>query len=118
VFAFSTPNAAGISGRRNLGEFLERSPGDHVTVWTPRIARRVLARYGFEVKRIRVTGHHPERFPAAGGISPDGVLARVLRAASRILGLGDTFEVYAVMRGGPGDHERRSGGRREGGSRG
>jgi 2-polyprenyl-3-methyl-5-hydroxy-6-metoxy-1,4-benzoquinol methylase len=118
VFAFSTPNAAGISGRRNLGEFLERSPGDHVTVWTPRIARRVLARYGFEVKRIRVTGHHPERFPAAGGISPDGVLARVLRAASRILGLGDTFEVYAVMRGGPGDHEPRSGGRREGGSRG
>ncbi len=43
VFAFSTPNARGVSGRgRRLARFLEASPADHFTIWDPRRARRVL----------------------------------------------------------------------------
>ncbi|HOX92250.1 MAG TPA: methyltransferase domain-containing protein, partial [Spirochaetales bacterium] len=63
VFAFSTPSGSGISARKNLVEFLDRSPDDHYTVLSPVSIRGILARYGFAVQRIVVTGHHPERFP-------------------------------------------------------
>ncbi len=39
------------------------------------------------VYRIRVTGHHPERF---------GKYIPKLRILSHLFRLGDTFEVYAV----------------------
>ncbi|NBF41443.1 MAG: methyltransferase domain-containing protein [Spirochaetes bacterium] len=100
VFAFSTPNATGVSARRSRRDFLRRSPPDHFTVWSPRTARQVLARYGFEVTGVRVTGHHPERFPGASRLRDGGPGRRVLLAFSRVLGLGDTFEVYAVKRKG------------------
>jgi SAM-dependent methyltransferase len=94
VLAFSTPSASGISARRSLRRFLEGSPPDHFTIWTPRQAAALLARFGFRLARLRVTGHHPERFP---GRLP----ARLLEASSRLLGLGDTFEAYAVKTGEP-----------------
>ena len=94
LFAFSTPNANGVSGRRTPARFLEKSPRDHFTIWTPRIARRVLARYGFRVRRIRVTGHHPERF--SWGASARGAARALIDRYSRVCGLGDTFECYAV----------------------
>lgn len=100
VFAFSTPNGNGISGRRSLRDFLRKSPPDHFTVWSPRTARRVLSRYGFDVSRVRITGHHPERFPGASRLRDGGPWRRMLLAASRVLRLGDTFEVYAVKRSG------------------
>ncbi len=94
VFAFSTPNALGVSGRTRRAGFLEASPPDHFTVWDPPRARRVLARYGFRLVRVRVTGHHPERFPGAAHAGRAAL--RMAAAASRALGLGDTFEAYAV----------------------
>ncbi|MFO7780740.1 MAG: class I SAM-dependent methyltransferase [Spirochaetia bacterium] len=98
VFAVSTPNAKGVSARRNLRDFLRRSPPDHFTVWSPRTARRVLARYDLQVTRVRITGHHPERFPGASRLRDGGPGRRILLGVSRALGLGDTFEVYAVKR--------------------
>ena len=99
LLALSTPNLTGISGRRDRGGFLKASPGDHATVWSPKIARRVLPRFGFEVVATRVTGHHPERFPGARGIR-EGVLPwKLLFGVSTLFGLGDTFEVVARRRG-------------------
>lgn len=95
VFAFSTPSLSGISGRRDLPRFLERSPRDHRTVWSPRIARKVLPRFGFTVRRIRSTGHHPERHRLGEALP---VLQPLLLWWSRLFRLGDTFEVYAVKR--------------------
>ncbi len=95
IFAFSTPNAAGVSGRTDLRRFLERSPEDHLTVWTPGTARRILRRYGFSIERVRVTGHHPERFPWPGPSGPPAGMSPLLDRISRAAGLGDTFEVYA-----------------------
>ncbi len=97
IFAFSTPNGAGISGKRSLRKFLEASPRDHFTVWSPRSARLVLDRYGFSVRKIRATGHHPERFPGVLGVS-SGWGYKLSMAISRLFRLGDTFEVYAVRR--------------------
>jgi len=96
VLALSTPNCAGISGRRNLRRFLERSPADHYSVWRTRIARRLLARHGFEVRRIRITGHHPERMAAR--LRPGRIGYRVAYRISRLFRLGDTFEIYARKR--------------------
>jgi len=93
VLAMSTPNGSGISARRSRRSFLENSPADHYSIWTPRSARRLLARYGFKVYKIRVTGHHPERF---GVFSGSKVFQRLSGLISRIFSLGDTFEIYAV----------------------
>lgn len=92
IFAFSTPSGGGISARTDPVRFLERSPDDHATVWEPLGTGAILERFGFRVERIRVTGHHPERFP--GALGKPGA-ARFAGAASRLLGLGDTFECYA-----------------------
>ncbi|GHV24851.1 hypothetical protein AGMMS4952_01260 [Spirochaetia bacterium] len=94
VLAFSTPSLGGISGKKSLAAFLEKSPPDHRTVWNPAICRRLLARYGFRLKKIRVTGHHPERF--FPGKAPRVPLWNFLLLISRLFGLGDTFECYAV----------------------
>ncbi|TFG65039.1 MAG: class I SAM-dependent methyltransferase [Spirochaetales bacterium] len=66
VFAFSTPTCLGVSGMQNPGLFFQNSPKDHVTVLSPSMARRILRRYGFRLKHVRITGLHPERFPGGG----------------------------------------------------
>jgi 2-polyprenyl-3-methyl-5-hydroxy-6-metoxy-1,4-benzoquinol methylase len=98
VFAFSTPNGRGISARRDLHAFLLHSPGDHFVILSPRGLRRILAPFGLALQRVRVTGHHPERFPGILGWAAGKWTgaARVLRAVSVLLRLGDTFEAYAV----------------------
>jgi len=102
VLAFSTPSASGISARRSLRRFLDASPADHFTVWTPRLSGPLLRRFGFRLKRLRVTGHHPERFPGRlPARLPRAGLGAALAIASRLLGLGDTFEAYAVKIGEP-----------------
>jgi 2-polyprenyl-3-methyl-5-hydroxy-6-metoxy-1,4-benzoquinol methylase len=98
VLAFSTPNGRGISARKSLHVFLRQSPADHFTVMSPRGLKRLLAGYELGLRRVRVTGHHPERFPGIIGKAARrwrSVYAAV-DAASRLLGLGDTFEAYAV----------------------
>ncbi|MBN1835865.1 MAG: methyltransferase domain-containing protein [Spirochaetales bacterium] len=102
VLALATPNGAGISGRWDRERFLRSSPTDHRTVWDPRTARRVLRRHGLRPALTVITGHHPERFPWPGGV-PVGeasgarrVLIGLVKASSRLFGLGDTFELYAV----------------------
>ncbi len=102
VLAFSTPSGGGISALSDPAGFFDRSPDDHVTIWEPRAAAGILRGYGFRVERIRVTGHHPERFP--GGLGGPG-LAGLSGAASRILGLGDTFECYARRMRNPGQED-------------
>ena len=99
VFAFSTPSAAGISARKNRIDFLRNSPQDHYTIWTPSTARGVLKRYGFRLEKVVVTGHHGERFPWPGCLAPESAIAAGYTRLSRLLGLGDTFEAYAIKSG-------------------
>ncbi len=95
VFAFSTPNSSGITGKSSRRFFLNGSPGDHFTVWNPRLVTKILHMFGFRVVRIKVTGHHPERFP--GFLKgTDGIKRKIMYFVSSFLKLGDTFEVYAV----------------------
>jgi len=99
ILAFSTPSVAGVSGRFNSSSFYRNSPRDHYTLWDPRKVRKQLDRYGFTVQKIVSTGHHPERFPFMKGKKTDTNLFRLCLLASRLFGLGDTFEVYARKNG-------------------
>lgn len=96
VFSFSTPNASGISARKDRNLFFKNSPPDHYTVWPLRTAAPVLARFGLELQKIVVTGHHGERFPWPGQPGRGSPIATGLSRLSRLLRLGDTFEAYAV----------------------
>ncbi|GAB1455475.1 hypothetical protein MASR2M48_07820 [Spirochaetota bacterium] len=98
VFAFSTPSSTGISARRSLSGFYSHSPDDHFTVWNPQTAPGILKRFGFDVQRIVVTGHHPERFSGVPN-EPASIRYKATMACSRMLGLGDTFECYASYSG-------------------
>jgi len=90
--ALSTPNARGLTGRFYPEKFHARSPRDHYTLWDPSSARRALDMFGFRIRRIRFTGIHPDRYPAA----LRALLGeRGCRWAGRFFGLGDTFEIYA-----------------------
>ena len=96
VFAFSTPSASGVSGRYNTASFFEQSPADHYSLWEPKRTASILKRYGFKVERIVSTGIHPERFPSVKekNIGDKDFRFKALRAVSRVMMLGDTFEVY------------------------
>jgi 2-polyprenyl-3-methyl-5-hydroxy-6-metoxy-1,4-benzoquinol methylase len=98
VLAFATPSFSGISGRASLKRFLERSPADHWTIWSPTVCATALKIAGFTVKKTINSGHHPERFPLLGTFarSRKSPLYEPLLALSRFFSLGDTFEVYAV----------------------
>lgn len=98
ALAFSTPNGRGISATKDLRAFLRASPSDHFSIFSPSRLDKLLASYGFELRRIRVTGHHPERFPGSLGVMARRSLtvSRLLEHASTLFGLGDTFEAYAV----------------------
>ena len=97
ILAFSTPSYSGISGHSSPGSFFSKSPADHWTIWSPKMCKKALAFAGFKVKKITISGHHPERFPLFGKFakSKKSPLHWLLLAISKILGLGDTFEVYA-----------------------
>ena len=92
IIAFSTPNLSGISGRYNKNKFLESSPADHYTIWNISSAKHILSKFGFKVVKIRSTGHHPERFPL---IFQKILGFKILSLISKVLRLGDTFEIYA-----------------------
>jgi 2-polyprenyl-3-methyl-5-hydroxy-6-metoxy-1,4-benzoquinol methylase len=98
VLAFGTPSFHGISGRKSTENFLQNSPADHWTVWSPDICYALLKRSGFSLKKLVVIGHHPERFPLLGRLSKKtkGPLYKLLFSASRLFRLGDSFEIYAV----------------------
>jgi len=97
ILAFSTPSFSGISGRKSLRKFLENSPADHFTIWSPKMCKKALAIAGFKVKKITMSGCHPERFPLLGKFAEnkESRLYGLLMTVSKIFGLGDTFEVYA-----------------------
>jgi SAM-dependent methyltransferase len=100
ILAFGTPSFEGISRQKSRGNFLKKSPSDHWTLWSPRRCGKILASFGFTVKKIRITGHHPERFPLIGPFltKKTGPVYGFFYWISMIFSLGDTFEVYAVKK--------------------
>jgi 2-polyprenyl-3-methyl-5-hydroxy-6-metoxy-1,4-benzoquinol methylase len=95
VIAFSTPSASGVSACFTQRRFLEQSPEDHWIILSPKTVKKALSRFGFSVKQIVVTGHHPERLPIIGKFLKRGLFRDFFVMLSKLFALGDTFEVYA-----------------------
>jgi 2-polyprenyl-3-methyl-5-hydroxy-6-metoxy-1,4-benzoquinol methylase len=100
ILAFSTPSFSGVSGRVSAQGFLTKSPADHWTIWDPRYTGKALKTWGFTLKKIVVSGHHPERFPLVGkGLTQKrSFLYGLCLWISRLFRLGDTFEAYAIKK--------------------
>ena len=94
IFAFATPNSSGISAFKDKHLFFKNSPADHISVWNPKISNKILTRFGFKIRRFRITGHHAERF-LPFPLFKTKLWYSIFVIISRIFGLGDTFEVYA-----------------------
>ncbi|MBE6350014.1 MAG: methyltransferase domain-containing protein [Spirochaetaceae bacterium] len=101
IFAFSTPNASGVSGKYSKKHFYTASPKDHFSIFSPKVIKQILKKNGFAVEKIVITGHHPERFPFLKKHNFDynkkryALLWQFFTKMSHIFKLGDTFEVYA-----------------------
>lgn len=90
LLAVSVPSAAGSFARlRPTAARLADDPS-HLQHFTPRSLRRLLEAHGFRVLKVKTTGLHPERL----GLPRRPWILKLWK----ILGLGDTFEVYAVLR--------------------
>ncbi|MCQ2610154.1 MAG: bifunctional glycosyltransferase/class I SAM-dependent methyltransferase [Treponema sp.] len=96
IFAFSTPSAGGVSAKKNTQSFFENSPKDHFTLWEPANLDKILKLSGFKVKKVVITGHHPERFPVCKKHPENNFFRKLCMVHSKLCGLGETFEVYCV----------------------
>ena len=97
IFAFSTPSFTGISAKKHKSQFLNQSPEDHFTIWSPQKVKKQLLLFGFKLKKIVISGHHPERF-LMGLVRlklKTSLFWRMFLLISKMFKLGDTFEVYA-----------------------
>ena len=96
IFAFSTPNAAGLSRKVNQHAFFTNSPKDHYSLWQLPDTQKYLKRFGFKVCKIVPTGIHPERIPFVqkNHISPDKLTFKMLKILMKLKKNGDTYEVY------------------------
>ncbi len=95
IIAIALPNRAGISYRVNRKQYIQNHPKDHYFDTTPRNLTRVLKRFGFQKRKIYVSGIHPERFFSVLGLNAQKkVLRAVYTMCAKIFRLGDTFEYY------------------------
>ena len=96
TFAFSTPCGEGVSGKSDIHNFYQISPADHYTIWEITRAAPILEKYGFAIKKIVSTGHHPERFPIIKktGAEKGSLLWKIVDKISHLRRLGDTVEIY------------------------
>ncbi|MGP1588042.1 MAG: bifunctional glycosyltransferase/class I SAM-dependent methyltransferase [Treponemataceae bacterium] len=100
VFAFSTPSSVGISALKNSKEFYKNSPSDHFSLWSPKIAKKILKQRGFKVVKIVSTGIHPERFPFVKKyhLEKNKILNVILSLYLKLNKKGDTFEIYCIKK--------------------
>jgi SAM-dependent methyltransferase len=100
VLALATPSFSGVTGRFKRRLFLNQSPQDHWIIWEPSMMKELLASHNMDLKKIKIIGHHPERFPLIGKRAGTGPLSGFVKTLSVLFGLGDGFEAYAKKRSG------------------
>lgn len=96
VFAFSTPNAAGLSRSADQHAFFTNSPKDHYSLWSLPDTQKYLKQFGFKVCKIVPSGIHPERHPyiKKHNITSDKLIFKLLKNLMKVKKNGDTYEVY------------------------
>ncbi len=99
IFAFSTPNLSGVTGKQSIYDFAYKSPIDHYSIWDSNEVEKVLEKYNFKICRIVSVGHHPERFKLPFKVKKDGITWKIVDFISKKYNLGDGMEVYCMKCG-------------------
>ena len=101
IFAFSTPNASGVSAKADKESFLSLSPKDHYSLWELKNTAKYLKRFGFKVCKIAASGIHPERVPfiKKHGINSESIIFKIVYHLIKFFKNGDTYEVYCRKTG-------------------
>jgi spore coat polysaccharide biosynthesis predicted glycosyltransferase SpsG/2-polyprenyl-3-methyl-5-hydroxy-6-metoxy-1,4-benzoquinol methylase len=90
ILALSTPNADGISARKDRKGYATRIPRDHYVEFSPLGMNRFMQARGFVPLYVRTTGIHPKRWIK----QPYGWVDKVLAWWMGRKKMGDTFEAY------------------------
>ena len=100
IFAFATPSNSGVSGKYNTESFYKQSPSDHFSIWNPKVAKKILKKYGFKTVKVVSTGIHPERYPFVKkhNVQKESFMFKLFELHSKLFSLGDTFEIYAIKK--------------------
>ena len=100
IFAFATPSNSGVSGKYNRETFYKQSPQDHFSIWNPKVAKKILKKYGFKTVKVVSTGIHPERYPFVKkhNVQKGTFVFKLFELHSKLFSLGDTFEIYAIKK--------------------
>ncbi len=97
IFALSTPNCEGITGKKNIYSYADRIPDDHYVEFSPRSLTLLLEKYGFKVEKIVSTGVHYERWLDGRNnlFYKNKIAEKIYHKIADKKHLGDTFEIYA-----------------------
>jgi len=99
LIVLSIPNRGGISYLFNREGYIDGHPCDHYFDTSVRNLVRFLKGYGFQKKKIVVTGIHPERILGKSGVERSKRLLSLLCTAFiKIFKAGDTFEYYGIKK--------------------
>ena len=99
VLALSTPNALGVSCRKDNKKFLLGSPSDHFFIFSPQSLYRLLDRYGYKPVKVISTGLHLKRLKRGLPYLEKFLPNRLFISLCKRFRLGDTMEVYFVKVG-------------------
>lgn len=95
VLALSTPNLNGISIKYNFSNYIKNHPEDHYIIFSPRVLKKILKKFGFKNFKIVIKGIHIERFIKSKKLSKNIIIQKIIYYFAKIFQLGDTFEIYA-----------------------
>ena len=95
VLALSTPNADGVSIKKNFDKYADKHPNDHYRIFSPKFMKKLLRKYGFRHIKVNITGIHPERMSENKSLLNNKLMLFMTKLFAKVFGLGDTFEIYA-----------------------
>lgn len=90
LLALSTPNADGITSRKDRSQYAKRIPDDHYFEFSLKGLQQLLIKEGFELLDYNITGVHPKRWLK----NIPSFLLPLFRWLMKKLKIGDTFEAY------------------------
>ncbi|MBR6200297.1 MAG: methyltransferase domain-containing protein [Spirochaetales bacterium] len=95
VLALSTPNADGVSIKKNFDKYADNHPNDHYRIFSPKFMKKLLRKYGFRHIKVNITGIHPDRMLKNKSMLNNKFMIFMTKLFAKVFGLGDTFEIYA-----------------------
>lgn len=95
ILCLSTPNAKGITIRKDFLKYASKHPVDHFIILSPSILIKILKEFGFKKIKVVIRGIHIDRFVSSERLRKSKLFSKALYYFASLFRLGDTFEIYA-----------------------